>query len=76
MSIDDSLRRIANQAFFERIHIYEVTPHTDAASADHGEPFDILFNPELQAVAVDQDARLQAGLPIDPLQVKGLNIEH
>jgi DNA-binding MarR family transcriptional regulator len=59
--IDKSPRRIANQAFFDRIPIYELEPHVDATSADHGEPFDILFNPELRAVAVDPEARLQAG---------------
>ena len=50
MSIDDSLRRIANQAFFERL----VVTDDDAIDADPGVPFDALFNPEVQATALSR----------------------
>lgn len=41
MSIDDSLRRICIQAFFERIHMYEIE-NADIVTVDPGEPFDAL----------------------------------
>ena len=48
MSLDDSLRRIADQAFFERTYVYEVDG-ADTVDAEPGEPFDVLFRPELHA---------------------------
>ncbi len=75
MSLDDSLRRIANQAFFERINIYEVES-ADTVDAEHGEPFDTLFDPALHTEALAFDARLQAGDYAQPAHVAGLNIEH
>ena len=54
MSIDDSLRRIANQAFFDRLTVTD----DDAIDAEPGVPFDTLFNPEVQATAL---ARQTAG---------------
>ena len=54
MSIDDSLRRRANQAFFDKLYITEA----DAIDGEAGEPFDTLFNPEVQATAL---ARQTAG---------------
>lgn len=54
MSIDDSLRRTANQAFFDKLYITEA----DAIDGEAGEPFDTLFNPEVQATAL---ARQTAG---------------
>lgn len=42
MSLDDSLRRICNQAFFDRISVYEVEI-TDTVHADPEEAFDTLF---------------------------------
>ena len=48
MSIDDSLRRTANQAFFDKLYITEA----DAVDGQAGEPFDILFNPEVQSTAL------------------------
>lgn len=75
MSLDDSLRRIANQAFFERINIYEVES-ADTVDAEHGEPFDTLFDPALHTEALAFDARLQAGDDAQPAHVAGLNIEH
>jgi hypothetical protein len=73
MSIDDSLRRVANQAFFERIHIYEIAPRTDEASAEHGEPFDILFNPDVQTEALRRQACIANGQSPDTQGVNGLN---
>lgn len=54
MSIDESLRRIANQAFFGRLTVTD----DDAIDAEPGVPFDTLFNPEVQATAL---ARQTAG---------------
>ncbi len=54
MSIDDSLRRIANQAFFERLTVTD----DDAIDAEPGVPLDTLFDPEVQATAL---ARQTAG---------------
>ena len=50
--IDDSLRRIANQAFFDRIHVSEV----DTTDPELGEPFDLLLNPAVQAEALHRRA--------------------
>ncbi|MBE9405033.1 hypothetical protein IOE58_12870 [Brachybacterium sp. Marseille-Q2903] len=41
MSIDDSLRRIANQAFFERLTVTD----DDAIDSEPGVPFDTLSTP-------------------------------
>lgn len=75
MSLDDSLRRIRNQAFFDRINVYEVE-NTDTVDADAGEPFDTLFHPALHAAALADEARRQAGDDTLPDHVAGLNIEH
>lgn len=71
MSLDDSLRRICNQAFFERIKSYEVDG-ADTVEAEPGEPFDA----ELHAEALAYDAALQAGSDAQPAHVAGLNIQH
>ena len=75
MSLDDSLRRICNQAFFDRINVYEVE-NTDTVDAHAGEPFDTLFHPALHAEALAYEARRQAGDDTLPDHVAGLNIEH
>lgn len=49
-NIDDSLRRICNQAFFERIHVYEVE-NADRVEAAPGEPFDTLLDPAVHGSA-------------------------
>jgi site-specific DNA recombinase len=49
MSIDDSLRRIANQAFFTKLY---VQPDSDTIDGEPGEPFNIFFNPEIQQLAL------------------------
>ncbi len=75
MSLDDSLRRICDQAFFERINISEVED-TGIVDAQHGEPFDALFDPALQAEALTSDRRPQAGLDAPTGHVAGLSIQH
>ncbi len=75
MSIDDSLRRICNQAIFERIHVYEVE-NVDTVKGEPGEPFDSLLDPNLHAAALTYEARLRAGEDVKPGDVASLNIEH
>lgn len=75
MSLDDSLRRISNQAFFDRINVYEVED-IDTVAADHGEPFETLFDPALHADALTYDAVVQQGGDAKPADVAGLNIQH
>lgn len=68
MSIDDSLRRIANQAFFDKLYL---TPE-NTIDGDPGTPFNVLFNPDVHAAALRYhehaaDSRTQTG------DVVGLN---
>lgn len=67
-SIDDSLRRIANQAFFDKLYVTEA----DTVDGEPGVPFNIMFNPGVQATAQRRQAdgdlsRTQTG------DVAGLN---
>lgn len=73
MSIDDSLRRICNQAFFDRINVYELDGG-NFVEASPGEPFDMLLDPSLHAAALTDEARLRAGEDVKPADVAGLNI--
>lgn len=41
MSIDDSLRRIANQAFFNKLIVQD----DDTINSDSGAPFNVSFKP-------------------------------
>lgn len=75
MSIDDSLRRICNQAFFERIHVYEIE-NADTVRAEHGEPFDALLDPNLHAAALAYQASVHAGEDLKPADVASLNIDY
>ena len=75
MSLDDSLRRIANQAFFERIDVYE-EDSTDMVQAVHGEPFDILFDSALHADALTYAGHLSTNADGNAVDVAGLNIQH
>lgn len=63
MSIDDSLRRIANQAFFERINVYEVKSGdtVDTVDTEPAEPFDVLFDLALHTGASRRRSRLRGG---------------
>ena len=50
MSIDDSLRRLANQAFFDKLTVTDA----DTIDGQPGEPFNILFDPDVQRIAVER----------------------
>ncbi len=52
MSIDDSLRRIANQAFFERLIVTD-----DSVDGEPGTPFNVFFNPQMQETAARRQSR-------------------
>lgn len=69
------LRRICNQAFFDRINVYEVE-NTDTVDAEPGEPFDMLFRPALHAEALAYETRRRAGDDTLPAHVEGVDIEH
>ncbi len=75
MSIDDSLRRLANQAFFHKLTVAS----DDTVNAEPGEPFNILFDPAVQHTALArQHAATESGLQTG--NVAGLNddllVEH
>ncbi|MBL3691017.1 recombinase family protein [Leucobacter chromiireducens subsp. chromiireducens] len=75
LSLDDSLRRICNQAFFARINIYEIEG-TEMVDAEPGEPFDVLLNAETHNVALAEEARLRAGgEEVNHADVACLNIQ-
>lgn len=48
MSVDDSLRRIANQAFFERLTVAD----DNGIDGEPGTPFNILFDQDVSATAL------------------------
>ena len=73
MSIDDSLRRICNQAFFERTHVYEVEK-ADRVEAER-EPFDTLLDPAVHAAALAYGASVRAGEDVKPADDASLNID-
>ncbi|MPV49805.1 hypothetical protein GCG21_07255 [Pseudactinotalea sp. HY160] len=75
MSLDDSLRRICNQAFFDRINVYELDG-SDIVEAEHGEPFDALFDPALQADALAYDELLRSGADTKTALVGSLSFQH
>ena len=68
MSIDDSLRRIANQAFFDKL----IVMPEDGIIGEPGEPFDALFNPDVQTRAVHFTERTAESGP-QTVDVGGLN---
>ncbi len=53
MSIDDSLRRTANQAFFDKLIVHD----DDTIDGDPGVPFNVFFNPDVQTLAVRRQGR-------------------
>lgn len=53
MSIADSLRRIANQAFFDKLIVLD----DDTIDGDPGVPFNVFFNPDVQTLAVRHQGR-------------------
>lgn len=74
MSIEDSLRRICNQAFFDRINVYEIQ-NTNIVDGEPGQPFDALLDPNLHATALTYEAMLRAGEDVKPDDVASLNIQ-
>lgn len=52
MSLDDSMRRFANQAFFGRLTVTD----DDAIDGQPGTPFDVLFNPQIHNTAAIRQA--------------------
>ena len=71
MSIDDSLRRICNQAFFEKIWVKK---DSDTVEGEPGQPFNVLFNPEVHTLALDHEAQ-GSDRRIQTENVGGLNNE-
>ncbi len=69
-SIDDSLRRIANQAFFDKLYVQD----DDHIDAQPGEPFTILFDPDVQQLATTRRQAVETGNQTG--QVVGLNNDH
>ena len=57
LSIDDSLRRLANQAFFDKLVITDA----DTINGEPGEPFSWLSDPEAQRTAVERKQALESG---------------
>ena len=53
MSIDDSLRRIANQAFFDKLYLSE----EGTFIGESGEPFNAFFDPGVQTTAARHEGR-------------------
>ena len=68
MSIDDSLRRLANQAFFDKL----IVMPDDTVDGQPGEPFNILFDPDVQRVALAQQRAMTESGP-QTGNVVGLN---
>lgn len=67
MSIDDSLRRIANQAFFDKLYVQT----DDQIDGKPGEPFNIFFDPDVQQLATTRQRAVETGTQTG--QVVGLN---
>lgn len=70
LSLDDSVRRIANQAFFEKLYIQP----GDVIDGRPGEPFTIFFNQDVQRLAVERQRAVESGNQTG--QIDGLNIDH
>ncbi len=70
MSIDDSLRRIAIQAFFDKLYVQD----DNHINGQPCEPFNILFDPDVQQLAIKRQRAVKTGTQTD--FVDGLNIDH
>ena len=70
MSLDDSLRRTANQAFFDKLYVTT----DDQIDGQPGEPFNVFFNPDVQRLALHLLAEDESGTQTS--FVVGLNNEH
>lgn len=65
MSLDDSLRRIVNQAFFDKLYVQE----DDHIEGQLGDPFNILTDPEIQQLALATRVRTSLEIKLNPSQV-------
>ena len=71
MSMDDSLRRLANQAFFDKLTVTDA----DTIDGQPGEPFNILFDSDVQRIAIErQHQTTESGRRTG--NVVGLNNDH
>lgn len=70
MSLDDSLRRTANQAFFDRLYVQD----DNWIEGQVGEPFNIVFDPEIQKLALRREAEGESGTQTS--SVARLNDDH
>ena len=70
LSLDDSLRRTANQAFFDKLYVTT----EDQIDGQPGEPFNVFFNPDVQRLALRPEAEDESGTQTS--FVVGLNNEH
>ncbi|MFT8638114.1 MAG: recombinase zinc beta ribbon domain-containing protein, partial [Pseudoclavibacter sp.] len=57
MSLDDSLRRTCNQAFFDKLYVMP----DDRIEGQIGEPFSIFFDPGVQKLALRRKAEGESG---------------
>ena len=57
MSLDDSMRRIANQAFFDKLYVQD----DNRIEGRPGEPFDMLMDPDIQKLARRHKAESETG---------------
>jgi transposase-like protein len=57
MSLDASLRRTTNQAFFDRLYVQD----DNRIEGQVGEPFNIFFDPEIQKLALRREAEGESG---------------
>lgn len=69
MSMDDSLRRLANQAFFDKL----IVMPDETVDGQPGEPFNILFDPDVQRAAL---ARQQATTESGPQTENGVGLNN
>ena len=72
LSGDDSLRRTANQAFFDKLYAYVTTD--DQIDGQPGEPFNVFFNPDVRRLALRPEAEDESGTQTS--SVVGVNDEH
>ncbi len=56
-SLDDSLRRTANQAFFDKLYVQD----DNRVEGQIGEPFTIFFDPEIQKLALRRKVEGESG---------------
>ena len=74
MTIDASLRRICNQGFFERVHVYAIET-VDPVEAEAGEPFDTLLDLAVHAAALAREGQRARGGGCQPADVACLSID-